>query len=88
MTITHDILLSSGRTVKHTPQPNGSQFGTPTPGPREMTPAEWIEYCDRVRTEQPRPSLKTSAALRAQDFQGAEPTTADYMRAQREAGDF
>ena len=31
--------------------------------------------------------IKARAALRAQDFQGAEPTTADYMRAQREAGD-
>jgi hypothetical protein len=31
--------------------------------------------------------LKTAAALRAMDFQGGEPTTRDYMRAQQQAGD-
>jgi hypothetical protein len=62
-TITHDMLLSTGRTVKHTPEPSGSQFATPTPGPPEMTPEEWLEYCDLVRQElSPRAltQLKTS----------------------------
>lgn len=52
MNLAPDLLLSTGRTVKHTPQPNGSQLATPTPGPEEMTVNEWLEYCDLVR---PRP---------------------------------
>jgi hypothetical protein len=43
--LTADIQLSTGRVVKHSPEPNGSQLATPTPGPAEMTEAEWDEYC-------------------------------------------
>ena len=43
--LTADIQLSTGRIVKHSPEPNGSQLATPTPGPAEMTEAEWDEYC-------------------------------------------
>ena len=46
--------------LENTPQPNGSQFATPTPGPREMTPEEWLEYCDRVRAEQAPPRHQTT----------------------------
>lgn len=63
-----NILLSTGRVVKHTPEPNGSQRATPTPGPKAMTPEEWIEYCSVVRQQAPDPfafKIKTSAALRA-----------------------
>ena len=38
------VILATGRVVVHTRQPNGSQLATPTPGPYEMTPAEWAEY--------------------------------------------
>ena len=43
--LTADIQLSTGRVVKHSPEPDGSQLATPTPGPVEMTDAEWDEYC-------------------------------------------
>ena len=46
--IAPDLKLSTGRTVKHALQPNGSQLATPTPGPEEMTPEEWGEYCDLI----------------------------------------
>ena len=38
------VILSTGRVVVHTRQPNGSQLATPTPGSYSMTPAEWTEY--------------------------------------------
>jgi hypothetical protein len=75
-----DIRLSTGRTVRHTPELNGSQRATPTPGMNAMTPEEWLEYCSVVRQEAPpfpehaRPrlqaavtKLRTAAALRAGD---------------------
>jgi hypothetical protein len=43
--VTADILLASGRTIRHERQANGSQLATPTTGPDEMTPAEWRDYC-------------------------------------------
>src|ERR1035441_10457249 len=46
--------------LENTPQPNGSQFATPTPGPREMTPEEWLEYGDRVLAEQAPPRHQTT----------------------------
>jgi hypothetical protein len=39
-----DVTLSTGRVVKHTPEPNGSWLATPTPGDYWMTDAEWREY--------------------------------------------
>ena len=54
------IMLSTGRTVKHTRQPNGSQLATPTPGPEEMTPSEWFEYCERVKPVNPNDGVKQS----------------------------
>ena len=43
--LTPSVALSTGRIVIHTPEPNGAELATPTPGPVEMTPAEWEEYC-------------------------------------------
>ena len=80
MKLNPDLTLSTGRIVKHSEQPDGSQLATPTPGPKEMTPAEWFEYCDRLRTMHPL-KLKTSAALHAQDFNqtpGKLPVGASY----------
>jgi hypothetical protein len=73
-----DIRLSTGRTVRHTPELNGSQRATPTPGSNAMTPEEWLEYCDVVRQQEAPPfperarprlqaavtKLRTSANLR------------------------
>jgi len=64
------MLLSTGRVVLHSPQANGSQLATPTPGPYDMTEQEWLEYCDRVRKSLSPPNLKTCAALRCQDMEG------------------
>ena len=38
------IRLSSGRTIRHVRESNGSQRAIPTTGPVEMTEAEWREY--------------------------------------------
>jgi hypothetical protein len=47
--IRDDIILSSGRTVRHTPAPNGAQYADPTTGPEDLTEAEWEEYCAIIR---------------------------------------
>ena len=39
-----DILLFSGRIVKHNEQPNGSTLATPTPGHYAFTRAEYADY--------------------------------------------
>ena len=59
MTLFPPMLLSTGRVVLHSPMAFGiSQRATPTPGPAEMTPAEWLEYCDKVRKSLSPPKLK------------------------------
>lgn len=41
-----DMVLSSGRTVRHTREPNGAQLASIVGNPTgEMTRAEWEEYC-------------------------------------------
>jgi hypothetical protein len=40
----HNITLSTGRIVVHTPEPNGSTLATPTPGDYAMTRAEYADY--------------------------------------------
>lgn len=71
MPLTPDILLSTGRIVKHTPGINNSERATPTPGTDEMTEAEWIEYCGSFMVYTlTKPKLKTAAALRVQDLEG------------------
>jgi hypothetical protein len=42
--VTPDIELSSGRVIRHTREPNGSQLATPTTGSYAMTDEEWLEY--------------------------------------------
>lgn len=45
-----DVYLpSTGRTVRHTRESNGSQLATPTTGYYALTHAEWEEYCQIVR---------------------------------------
>jgi hypothetical protein len=39
-----DVLLSTGRTIRHERHEAGYQVATPTTGPQEMTEDEWIEY--------------------------------------------
>lgn len=38
------VLLSSGRTIAHSPLANGAIQATPTTGPAELTDQEWEEY--------------------------------------------
>ena len=45
MALRKDIQLSSGRVIRHTLEPNGSQLATPTTGYYAMTNDEWDEYC-------------------------------------------
>jgi hypothetical protein len=40
----HNITLSTGRIVVHTPEPNGATLATPTPGPASFTPTEYADY--------------------------------------------
>ena len=39
-----DIVLFSGRIVKHSREPNGSLLATPTPGYHAFTSDEWRDY--------------------------------------------
>lgn len=45
------ITLSSGRTIVHTREPNGSQRATPTTGDYALTRAEWAEYTEAMQYE-------------------------------------
>ena len=47
--VTPDIVLSSGRTIRHTREPNGAQLATPTTGYYAMTDAEFGEYARLIR---------------------------------------
>lgn len=51
-----DVTLSSGRTIRHTRAPNGSQDATPTTGPDSMTESEWAEYCAIISGNRPEPT--------------------------------
>ena len=39
-----DVVLSTGRTIRHERHEAGYQVAIPTSGPQEMTEDEWIEY--------------------------------------------
>jgi hypothetical protein len=39
-----DVLLSTGRTIRHERHEAGYQVAIPVTGPQEMTEDEWIEY--------------------------------------------
>ncbi len=43
-----DIHLASGRTIRHHRMDNGAQDAIPTTGARELTEAEWQDYCQKL----------------------------------------
>jgi len=62
------VALSTGRTILHRREPNGSQFAYPAESETlEMTQAEWDEYCEIVRRPKapklPKPEPMRQAVL-------------------------
>jgi hypothetical protein len=47
-----NIALSSGRTIEHSPMPNGATEANVVGG-REMSDEEWGEYCRAIKAEAP-----------------------------------